>query len=102
MGLVSFAIKLIAFFVVVVVAIAIIGFTIIVKHKKLSAEDNTMNELPPPNIPVKSVEPYCYPVPQQTYMPAMHPPAATTASQLQRWGDLERQQSFKNALSNEL
>lgn len=90
MGLFSGAIKLFAAVVVLVLLVAAVGFFTVVKPRRLQAED-AIEAAPPPNLAIQHVEPYSYPV-SQSYMPAVPPPAATTAAQIQRWQDLERGQ----------
>lgn len=89
MGLLSFGLRFVAIVAFVIVAIAVVGFIIVVKHRRFRAEDAENTIAPCPNIPLRSVEPYSYPVPG-TYMPSAPQPAATTATQVQQWSEIQR------------
>lgn len=88
MGTFSFALKFIAFIAILVILVPLIGVIILAKHRRHAAEDRAAEIQPAPDIRLQSVEPYAYPV--ANYMPAIPQKAVITATQLQRWGDMER------------
>ena len=84
----SFALKFIAFIAILVILVPLIGVIILAKHRRHAAEDGATAIQSAPDIRLQSVEPYAYPVTNQ--MPAFPQKAVTTATLLQRWGDMER------------